>query len=72
MSYAFEEMQINVAHVESTKRYPYSKKCEKFRLFMPAAGFCMMLFVVITAAHIAPISDHVECRSCSILLLWAD
>lgn len=68
----FIEMKITIARVESTKHYPYSKKCEKFRLLMPAEGFCMMLFVVIAAAHIALIYDYVHCGSCSLLLLQAD
>lgn len=59
----------NVAHVESRKDYPYSKRCEKFRLFVPAAGFGMMLFAVIAPAHIAAIYDRVGCGSRSLLLL---
>lgn len=59
----------NVAHVESTEDHPYSKRCEKFRLFVPAAGFGTMLFAVIAPAHIAPIYDRVECGSCSLPLL---
>lgn len=32
----------------------------------------MILFVVITAAHIALIYDRADWRSFSLLLLWAD
>ena len=41
---------------------PNSKQCGKFSLFMPAGGFCLVLFVVITAAHIAPIYDDAGCE----------
>lgn len=36
---------------------------------MPLAGLCIMFSVVITATHIAAICGHVECGSCSLLLL---
>lgn len=62
-------MYIKISRVESTNSHPLSKKCEKFKLFMPVSGSVYNFSVFITVTHIAAICDHVECGFCRRLLL---